>query len=110
MILRPTLGLLAVSALSLSCHDATDAANVTNGAPTTPVTASESVTEEPPAPPTRYEFLGGSFVTYNRELAPEVIEAASGQVPARPVFVWAGNESADSPKQEAASGFEPRER
>jgi hypothetical protein len=95
MILRPTLGLLAASALSLSCHDVPDVSDATNGAPATSVAAGDSVTEVPPAPPTRYEFLGGSFVTYNRELAPEVIEAASGQVPARPVFVWAGNETAD---------------
>ncbi|HEU4538505.1 MAG TPA: hypothetical protein VFS00_30500 [Polyangiaceae bacterium] len=106
MALRTTLGLMAVSALSLGCPDANgnyDAAPSAAAADPAPdARAAEPPALAPAAPaavvaPARYEFLGGSFVTYNGELAPEVIEAASGRSPARPVFVWAGNDAAERP-------------
>ena len=61
----------------------------------------------PGAAPTRYDFSGGSFVTYNRSLPGEVIEAASGHVPRRPVLVWAGNEPAGADDPTGAQRLEP---
>jgi hypothetical protein len=85
MALRPTIGLIAISTLLVgwqSGNTVSDAAP-----PKLPAAAPQQV-------PIRYGFSGGSFVTFNRALPAEVIEAASGQTPARPVLVWAGNESA----------------
>lgn len=107
MALRTTLGLMAVSALSLGCPDANGNHDAAPSAAAAADPAPDARAAEPPAlvpaapaavvAPARYEFSGGSFVTYNGELAPEVIEAASGQSPARPVFVWAGNDAAERP-------------
>jgi hypothetical protein len=39
----------------------------------------------------RRPFLGGAFVTWNGEMPIEVDQAIAGEVPDRPVVVWAGN-------------------
>lgn len=85
MALRPTIGLIAISTLLVGWQSGN---TVSDAAPPKPPAAA------PQQAPIRYEFSGGSFVTFNRALPAEVIEAASGQAPARPVLVWAGNESA----------------
>ncbi|HEU4405219.1 MAG TPA: hypothetical protein VFS43_08010 [Polyangiaceae bacterium] len=85
MALRPTIGLITISTLLVGWQSANTAPNAV---PLKPPAAA------PQRTPARYPFSGGSFVTYNRALPAEVIEAASGQVPARPVLVWAGNEPA----------------
>jgi hypothetical protein len=93
MALQRTFGLIVVSTLFVGCQN--DATSAATEPPESPAQSASEQAE--PAPPTRHEFSGGSFVTYNKALPAEVIEAASGRAPARPVVVWAGYE-APSPK------------
>jgi len=101
--LRPMrLLALAVPCLLVACSSSEPAPLASS--PTQAKTEAPAKADAPAAVRTgadgslRIPFAGGSFATWNKEMPKELIEAAGGRTPERPVVVWAGNDSHPTPK------------